>query len=335
MIKETINKLINKEELTQIELRESFDELFSGLANNLEGASYLSLLNQFDESVILSALISAENSFKKSFSIFNSDEAIQNIVFKKKINCIDVSLIQDLICASAGLPIATHCYNNPLVKNTSFDIFKEMGVNLDKEIDYNSIEFENLNFNYFYISDNVSHFKYSEDIRRALPFDNVLNIVLKLINPLNAKNLFFGVNSKDDVNKYANIALELKKSNSIVICGDDDFPYVSLSGESYVAEAWKNKIFTYVLTPEFLGFECADFRDVYCENNSHQAQDIFEIIQNKKKDSKYDIAIINSGLSLYIAKKANSIIEGIDLAKELIASNRVFEKFEQIKEFYS
>lgn len=334
MIKEVINKLINKEELSQTEIRESFDEIFSGLASNLEGASYLSLLNQFDNNVILNALASVKSSLKKPFSIFNSDEAIQNVAYQKRPDLLDVSLIQDLICASADLPVATHCYDNPLVKNASFDILKEMGVNLDKKIDYNSIEFENLNFNYFYISDETPHFRYSEDIRKALPFDNVLNLILKLINPLDTKNLFFGVNSKDDVDKYANIALELGKTNSIIVCGDGSFPYISLWSESYVAEAWKNKIFTYVLSPELLGFKNADFKNVYCENDAQQAQDILEIIQNKKKDSKYDIAVINSGLSLYIAKKSNSIIEGINLAKELIDNNKVFEKFEQIRKFY-
>lgn len=335
MIKEAINKLINKEELNQVELRETFDEIFSGLAIDVEGASFLSLLNQFDDNVILSAINSAESTIKKPFAIFNNEEAIQNTVFQNKSECINISLIQDLICATAGLPVFAHNYNNSLSINHSFDILQKMGVNIDKEIDYNSVEYENLNFGYFYISEQTPHFKYSENIRKALPFNNVLDLVLKLVNPLNAKNLFFGVNSKDDVNKYANIALELGKVNSIIVCGNDNFPYISLERESNVAEAWKNKIFTYVVTPELLGFNNAEFKDIVCENDIQQSQDIFEIIQNKRNDAKYDIAVINSGLSLYIAKKSNSIIEGIELAKKLIATNKVFEKFEQIKRFYS
>ena len=80
MIKEAINKLINKEELSEIELKEAFDEVFSGLADSVQGASFLSLLKQFDENVILSALNSSQNAIKKPFSIFNTDDLIQNIL---------------------------------------------------------------------------------------------------------------------------------------------------------------------------------------------------------------------------------------------------------------
>jgi len=335
MIKEAINKLINKEELSEIELKEAFDEVFSGLADSVQGASFLSLLKQFDENVILSALNSSQNAIKKPFSIFNTDDLIQNISLNKNSKYLDISLIQDLICSSSDLNISKHFFKNSYKENNSLDILLNMGVNIEKDVDYTTIEYENLNFSYFYLSEDSPYFKYSEPIRKALPFDNILNLTHKLINPIGAKNLFLGVNNKEDVNKYANIALNLNKTNSIVVSGNEEFPYICPNGESQVSEAWKNKIFSYTITPELLGFKEADLSMLECENNKEQAQNILDIIRNKNIGAKFDIAIINSALSLYITKKADSLMDGIALVKKLIESGVVAQKFEQIKEFYS
>lgn len=334
MIKEAINKLINKEKLSEVELRESFDEVFSGLATSVESASFISLINQFENETILSVLNCANGAIKKPFSIFNTDELIQNTAFNFDSKIIDVLLIQDLICATSGLNVARHCFDTHLTYENSFDVLFKMGINIKKEIDYSTSEYENLNFNYFYLSKESPYFKYSEPIRKALPFDNVFNYTHKLINPINAKNLFLGVNKKDDVEKYANIALKLNKANSIILCAQDGLPLVSLNGETCVAEAWKNKIFTYIVTPDLLGFKEASLEDLKCQNNEENAQDVLDIIQNKNKSPKYDLAIINSALALYISKKADSIMDGINLAKKLIEDGLVEQKYNQIKEFY-
>ena len=73
-----LNKLISKDELNDVELKESFDEIFSGLADNVQSASFLSLVNQFSESVIISALNSSLSAYKKPFSLFPLNDIIQN-----------------------------------------------------------------------------------------------------------------------------------------------------------------------------------------------------------------------------------------------------------------
>lgn len=333
MIKEATNKLINKESLSEIELREVFDEIFSGLATQIEAVCFVSLLEQFDSNVILSALNSANSTIKKPFSIFSEVDFIQNIQINENEKYLDFKLVQDLICAASGLCVLNHGFKNNY--NRSFKILSKMGVNIDKEIDYTKCDFEKLNFNYFYLPTDTPYYKYSEEIRKSLPFDNFLDIVLKFLNPFNAKNLYLGVKNKDSVEKFADIALKMGKNNSIIVSADNGFSYVSINGESYVAEAWKNKIFTYVLSPELLGFKEYDISDIECADDSQNAVDILEIIQNKQKGAKYTFCILNSALALYISKKADSIMDGINLAKKLIDDGDVEEKFSQIKKFYS
>ena len=156
-----------------------------------------------------------------------------------------------------------------------------------------------------------------------------------MLNPFSSKNLFLGVSDRNFANTMANVALKLNKENSIIVSSDNDFDYIYPNGETYIAEAWKNKIFTYVITPELLGFDSAQISEIEVENNEQNASDILNIIENKDIGAKYSMAIMNSALSLYISKKAESLIDGVNLAKSLISSGKVKEKFEQLKNFYS
>ena len=108
-----------------------------------------------------------------------------------------------------------------------------------------------------------------------------------------------------------------------------------MDGETKVAEAWKNKIFAYVLTPELLGVKASCLDELKCSSTEENANDILLLAQNKLVGAKYNAAILNAGLSLYISKKADSIIDGIDLAKDTINSGRMLEKYKQIKKSYS
>ena len=331
MIKEAINKLMDGLDLTIIETREVFEEILSGIANENLACAFLTALERKkptnDE--ITQAILSSKEEIKAPSIARNNEVSIEHIQLKETNEYLNIALMQDLICSANDIPISKY------YKDNSFEILKELDIDIKKEIDYSDIQYEKLNFSYINPNYNHKYFKYSENLRKTLPFDNILNITSKLLNPLNSKNIYLGVNSKDEVEKFANIALKLNYSNSVIVCGQNSLPFVSTQGESYVAEAWKNKIFTYILNPELLGFKSSSLENIKIENTKHNANCILEIISNKRKDAMYDAVILNSALSLYITKKAPSIMDGINLAKNTIESGRAFEKLEQLRKFYN
>ena len=337
MINEVINSLLEQKEIDEVNVREVFEEIFSGLANEIQTASFLTALNKlnFSENILFNAINVSKTFIKNKINLSDAKNSIENLALNQSKKYIDISLIQDLICSSADLCACRYSFNSSLCFNISFDILSELNINLKKDVDYNSDEFEKLNFSYIYLPNNTPYCKYVEPVRLKLPFDNVFSVVSKMLNPFLSKNLYLGVCDKNLVNIFAQVALKLNKENSIIVSGDNSFPYVSSCNDTYIAEAWKNKIFTYVVNPKLLGFECFDLSEIECENVNQNAQDILEIIQNKQKGAKYVVAILNSALSLYISKKADSIVDGVNLAKSLIEKGLVMEKFNQIKNFYS
>ena len=62
------------------------------------------------------------------------------------------------------------------------------------------------------------------------------------------------------------------------------------------------------------------------------AEIIKGIFKGDIKGAKKDILLLNSGAALYVGKRASSIKEGIDLAREIIESGRALTKLEQLIE---
>ncbi len=336
MIKDLINKLILNKDLDEIETKEAFDEIFSGLADEITVSSFITALKMKNETMdeISSAIVSARESVNKISLSGDVNNFFESVFLAPDDGYFDIKLVVDLICAANSLGALRYSFNNCFKKNKSFELLKLMGVRFDNQ--NNAIRnFERLNFGYFELPSDEKYYKYTNSISRSLEFDNILNILDKMLNPYCAKNQIIGLCDKTKVELFANMALRLNNSNTMVLSADNFFPYVSTQGETYVAEAWKNKIFTYVLTPDLLGFSEHSIKDLICPDYETNASDIVLLLQNKLQGAKKDCVILNAALALYISKKANSIMDGLELAKKTINEGVAFDKFIQIKNTYN
>ena len=336
MIKSLINKLILKDNLDEIETKEAFDEIFSGLADEITASSFITALEIKNETMdeIIAAILSSREFVNKISLGGDLNNFFESVILVSDDGYFDIKLAVDLICSANSLGVLRYTFNNCFEKNKSFELLKLMGVRFENS--HNIIrDFERLNFGYFVLGADEKFYKYSNHLSRSLEFDNILKILEKMLNPYCAKNQIIGLNDKQKVEFFANIALRLNNSNTIVLSGNNSFPYVCPSGETYVAEAWKNKIFTYVLTPELLGFKEYPIVDLICSDYETNASELVLLLQNKLQGAKKDCVILNAALALYISKKANSIMDGIEIAKKTIENGSAYDKFIQIKNTYN
>ncbi len=330
MINSAINKLLSKNDLESTIIYEVFEEILSGIATPIQTSSFLTALKTKPETLEeLFYSIDASRGFVKKINLpYSCDNLIENITMNEDSSIIDISFAVDIICSANNLGVLKYSFNMDKAFQT-LSFFSENFFN--KTLN----NFERLCFGYFLLDKNEPYYKYSSIVDKNLTFDNIFSIIDKFLNPYGAKNQVIGVNRGELVEKIALLCLKLKNSNSLVMSAKNNFPYISLESETYVAEAWKDKIFTYTLTPELLGFKNHSIDEIKCDNISHSALIIKDVFENKTKNASYCAIVLNSAMALYIAKKAPSIIDGIELAKKTIDSNLAIEKLEQIIKSYS
>lgn len=331
MINAAINNILNGFD-NDINIEECFDEMFSGLSDSVLSGVFLTLLEvkQYDINDILLAINSAKAAIKKIKLTIDSSSLIENLCLNDNSKYLDISFAMDIILSANSIGIAKYNPSSSFYKNSSFDTLRAFGLNAEKLVEDN---WEKTKFIYYYLSNETPYLKYTKDLYRTLPFKTILNTINYFLNPFGAKNCAIALSDKSMVEKYANICLSLGYENSIVFSGDN-FPYISIEGESKVSEAWKNKIFSYTVAPELLNIERKPLDSIKVENSNHSAEVINAVFQNKLKDANYDAIILSSALALYITKSAKSLMEGVELARKTVSEGRALEQLELVKKTY-
>ncbi|MBQ2984425.1 MAG: hypothetical protein IJD57_06490 [Candidatus Gastranaerophilales bacterium] len=337
MISELIEKFSNNEEVTSTELKEGFDEIFSGLAQESLSSSFLTALKvkKENEEDIFCAITSAKNAISKKTLSKNYEELVEYFTLADSKNYFDIQFASDIISSANNLGALRYCFSSPFYKTQPFETAKVFNLNFDIEKENLTDKFEQTNFAYIKLDTQEPYFKYTNALKRQLNFDNILNITDKFLNPYNAKNQIIGVKNKETVEKIASLCLKLNNSNSLILSSESSLPFVCPEGNTFVAEAWKDKIFTYNLNLELLGLKKHSLEEIKISSNEETKDLIFEVFKDKKQNAIFDFIVANSGLNLYICKKANSIIEGVELAKKTILDNTAQEKLEQIIKIFS
>ena len=328
MINDAICAVLDNNDF-DINIQECFDEIFSGLSNPILSGVFLSLLKTKTQTLedVLAGINSARNAIKKNNLSLNDNCLIENICLNEQSEYLDISFATDIISAACEIGTVRAIPNNCFYKSNPFETLKAFKINTDN---LNFDNFEKIKFIYGYISPESPYIKYTQELYGALPYKTILNTINHFLNPYNAKNCTVALFDKACVEKYAQLCLNLGYNNSIVFSAGD-FPYVSTENETNISEAWKNKIFSYTVTPELLEIKQNPTDLLKVESSLHGAEIIQAVFENKLKNSCYDAIIINSALALYITKKAKSLMDGINLAKKTINENKAFEVLMNIK----
>ncbi|HCA54646.1 MAG TPA: anthranilate phosphoribosyltransferase, partial [Ruminococcaceae bacterium] len=155
--------------------------------------------------------------------------------------------------------------------------------------------------------------KYVGAIRRELGFRTVFNILGPLTNPASPKMQLLGVYDEYLVEPLAQVLIELGVKRGMVVYGTDKLDEISLSAPTKVCEIKDGWFKTYTITPEQFGLTRCTKADLVGGTPTENAT-IARNILNGEKGAHRDAVLMNAGAALYIAGKADSLKDGIDLA---------------------
>ena len=115
--------------------------------------------------------------------------------------------------------------------------------------------------------------------------------------------------------------------SQMVVYGEDNIDEISLSAPTFVCEAINGTFKSYEMKPEDYGFVRCKKEDLVGGTPEENAAIARRILEGEK-GSKTDAVILNAGAAIHIARGC-SIQEGIEIAREAIASGRALKQLEQ------
>ena len=329
MIKEAIEKVVSKQDLTYDEAYTVMNEIMNGETSQVQNAAYLAALStksakaETIDEISGSAAAMRDHALKVEHAM-----DVLDIVGTggDHAHSINISTTAAMIIAAAGVKVAKHGNRAASSKCGAADCLEALGVNLDQPPAKVVEELEKIGICFMFAQKYHASMKYVGAIRKELGIRTVFNILGPLTNPAHPTTMLLGVYDEYLLDPLAQVLMSLGVKRGMVIYGQDCLDEISLSAPTSVCEFQDGWFKRYVIQPEDFGFTRCKKEDIKGGTPEENAAITRAILAGQEQGPKRDIVLLNAGAAIYLGGKAESIADGIDIARSLIESGAGLEK---------
>lgn len=333
MIKEAIEKIVLKEDLTYDEAYAVMNEIMNGETTPTQNAAFLAALSTKSTKAETIDEISgcAQAMREHALTVDGGDMDTLEIVGTggDRAGSFNISTTTAFVAAAAGIKVAKHGNRAASSKSGTADCLEALGANINLEPEKCVSLLEDAGFCFFFAQKYHTSMKYVGSIRRELGFRTVFNILGPLTNPIKPSRQLLGVYDEYLLEPLAKVLTSLGVKNGMVVYGREKLDELSTAGETAVCEFNNGEYSSYVLTPEQFGLTRSTKKDLEGGIPEENAKITRDILSGKDRGPKFETVLMNAGAALYIAGKATDIADGIEKARELIDNGEALKAMER------
>ena len=335
MIKEAIEKIVNKEDLTYDEAYTVISEIMSGQTTPTQNAAFLSALStKSTKAETIDEITGCAAAMRDAATKVEHDMEVLEIVGTGGDNAhsFNISTTSAFIIAAAGIKVAKHGNRAASSLSGTADCLEALGANISLDPEKCVELLKEVGFCFFFAQKYHTSMKYVGPIRKELGFRTVFNILGPLTNPASPQMHLLGVYDRVLLEPVAEVLMKLGSKRGMVVFGTDKLDEISTSAPTAVCEYKDGWMKTYEITPEQFGFERCSKDDLLGGTPQENAAITRGILSGEIRDHKRDAVLLNAGAAIYIGGKAETMADGIQKAAELIDSGKALatlDKFVQ------
>lgn len=328
MIKEAIAKLANKENLSYAEAEQVMHEIMGNEASPVQMSAYLTALSLKGETI--DEVTGSAAGMRKHCVRLLHDMDVLEIVGTggDGANSFNISTTSALVISAAGVPVAKHGNRAASSRCGAADVLEALGVKITISPERSAEILKEIGICFLFAQNYHIAMKYVAPVRGELGIRTVFNILGPLSNPAGANMQVMGVYDEALVEPLARVLNNLGVKRALVVYGEDRLDELSISAATKVCEVKDKTFSSYEIRPEQFGFTRCKKEDLTGGTPEENAK-ITRAILGGEKGPKTDAVLLNSAAALYVAEKAETIQEGIALARKVIESGKAMEKLER------
>jgi anthranilate phosphoribosyltransferase len=241
----------------------------------------------------------------------------------------NISTIAALVAAGAGANVAKH--GNRAVSSScgSADVLSALGVHIDLDAAQMSEVLRRAGIAFLFAPKLHPAMAAVASVRKELGVRTIFNVLGPLTNPAFAKRQVLGVYNERLVDVVARVLAALGATHALVVHSRDGLDEISVSAPTHVCEVRGGEVRAYEVTPEEVGVGRHPIEALAGGDARANAQIAREVLQGAN-GAKHDIVVANAGAALYVSGAAESIKDGVALAKESIGSGRAYAELQEL-----
>ena len=313
-----LNKLIQKENLTEEESKVVLMGVIDGSIPPVQTAAILVALRMKGESVeeirgFIKVMRQNMVGVKANFAIDVCGTGGDGS------NSFNISTAVSFVVAGAGIKVAKHGNRAASSKCGSADVLEELGVNINLSAQQASEIIKKVGMVFLFAPLFHPATKNVVAVRKELKIRTVFNFLGPFLNPASVTKQLIGVPNIEIAEKLIQVGKQLGYEHLVIVTSEDGMDEISISEKTKVYELKKGKIKQFVINPQDYGFRKSSKQEIE-GGSAEQNSLIIKSILNGNKDAKRDIVVLNAAAAFYTADKVKDIKSGIKLAEESIDS---------------
>ncbi len=331
MIKDVIKTLAQKKDLTAGEMRQVMQEILTGTTDTADIVMFLTSLNEKGETVEeLTAAVEVMLKYVDAIVVDRPNILDTCGTGGDKKCTFNISTAAAFVASGAGVTVAKHGNRSVSSKCGSADVLEALGVDIN--MDKSSIKkcLEEIGIAFLFAPNLHPAMRHVMPARKQIGTRTMFNMLGPLINPARATNQLIGVYSAQWATVLTRVLHNLGTRHVLVVYGNDGLDEVTTTTTTFISEVKAGDFAEYSIAPEDFGFKRATLNDFLGGDAAENAGIIKEVL-NGKGGAHRDIVLLNAGCAIYAADRANSIIDGIMLARQSIDSGSALKKLELLK----
>jgi anthranilate phosphoribosyltransferase len=330
-LKETLNRLINHEQLTSQEARDILVAISEGKYNQSQIAAFLTVYMMRSVSVeelegFRDALL--DLCLAVDISEFNTIDLCGTGGDGK--NTFNISTLSSFVTAGAGVKVTKHGNYGVSSVSGSSNVMEHLGIHFSNETSFLKKCLDKAGICVLHAPLFHPAMKNVAPIRRELGIKTFFNMLGPMVNPAFPKNQLVGVFNLELARLYGYLYQKSKK-NYAILHAMDGYDEISLTGKTKVITKASEKI----LHPKDFDVPTIKQEEIYGGKSIAEAANIFvNILKGNGTNAQNNVVCANAGVAISVVEGCRPL-DGFEKAKQSLLSGNGLKTLKKLQELSS
>ena len=328
-MREFIEKIKIKEDLTFEESKAAFQLLMEGKAKDQEIFDFLTLLSA-----------KGESSDEIAGGVFVLRDKSKRVNVKNCVdtcgtggdgmNTLNISTASAILLASMGVKVAKHGNKAVSSKCGSGDVLEALNIKINLEPTDIEAQINKNNFGFMFAPNYHSAMKFVGPTRKKIGKRTIFNMIGPLSSPALVKKQVVGVFDKKLLKVFANALNNLNIKFAWIVHSEDGLDEISPYAKTNVIQLKENKISEIIIDPKELNVNAEKFENLIGDDAKLNAEKMINIFKGEDNDFSKAVCL-NAAAGLIVNETHQNFADAYNDAREHILSNKVIKHLEKIQ----
>lgn len=251
-------------------------------------------------------------------------------------NLFNVSTASAFVVAAAGGRVAKHGNRSVSSSTGSADVLEAAGIKLDITAEQVARCVKEIGVGFMFAPAHHSAMKHAIGPRKELGMRTIFNMLGPMTNPANVKRQVIGVFNGALCKPMAEVLGRLGIKHVMVVHAKDGLDEISLATETQVAELKDGELREYTIKPEDFGIQSKSLIGLSVKSAEDSLLLIQDALGNRRgqyAEKAADIITLNAGAAIYVSGVADTLVDGVEMARDAIGSSLAGEKIRELAAF--